>query len=420
MKRKTVIVPILLFFLLLVTQNVIAGTPNLNWTDFQFRFDTNYGAMAAEETDITVVGDTNVILAIRFTNSGAGVARNNEYGIEWRESTAGWFGVVVTGGTANMNGQPAGYTEPTIPINGGEGIWSTDNYNTAEEDTDGAGTDDYLNSGTISAFDNSPQEWAEMWFAIEVKEQASPVTYDIRPAVTDGSDTFVQIFQTYGPTQASITVNPSPSNAIPDLNVWQVEGWDFNAALPSFSYAVDGNLQMNFRTSDAEGTQDLNFNMWYDTTRGGKTNKIIQDVNLSTNTAFGNCDTNDKITGMSCFWDWNISGIADNNYWITIEINDGVYADANTASAERSFRVNPSADSCTCPASGDWQISGADVCTLTNECNLTGGGLHIANGSLNITSTGTLNIPTGYGFTLDETTNSSLFVQSGGKAVVHQ
>jgi hypothetical protein len=42
---------------------------------------------------------------------------------------------------------------------------------------------------------------------------------------------------------------------------------------------------------------------------------------------------------MTCTWDWNISGITDNNYWIAIEISSG--PDSNTAGAERSFKVNP-------------------------------------------------------------------------------
>jgi len=69
----------------------------------------------------------------------------------------------------------------------------------------------------------------------------------------------------------------------------------------------------------------LNFNMWYDTniTAGGKTSKIVGDINLSTDPLTGNCDSNVNQTGMVCSWDWNIMGVGDHNYWITIEINDG-------------------------------------------------------------------------------------------------
>jgi hypothetical protein len=55
---------------------------------------------------------------------------------------------------------------------------------------------------------------------------------------------------------------------------------------------------------------------------------------------------------MTCTWDWNISGIPDNNYWITTEIRGGT--DTNTTSMERSFRVNPVADTTL------WQVEGND------------------------------------------------------------
>ena len=142
----------------------------------------------------------------------------------------------------------------------------------------------------------------------------------------------------------SFRVNPGGTppieNTPPLLAVWQVDGHDFNAALPSFSYAADGNLTIKFWAADVNDN-DLNFNMWYDTASGGKTNKLIGDINLSTETGHGSCNTNNK-TGMACTWDWNISGIADGNYWVVIELNDG--EDTNTVSGQKSFRVNPAAN----------------------------------------------------------------------------
>jgi hypothetical protein len=125
----------------------------------------------------------------------------------------------------------------------------------------------------------------------------------------------------------------------PDANIWKVDTRDLNAALPSFSYANDGNLTIKFRTSDPD-SDDLNFNMWRGTAANAKTTRIINDVNLSTNAGFGSCDTNSKTAGMVCTWDWNISGIADGNYWVTIEINDGT--DTNTATSQQSFMVDNS------------------------------------------------------------------------------
>ncbi len=159
--------------------------------------------------------------------------------------------------------------------------------------------------------------------------------YWVTVEINDGSDTNTVT------TQKSFRVNPpaGPANNVPDVNIWKVDNRDFNAALPKFKYETDGNLTIKFRTSDLDGTQDLNFNMWYGTSANAKTNKIIGDVNLSTNTIKGACDTNSKTTGMVCRWDFNIHRqfVVDNNYWVTIEVNDGT--DSNTATTQKSFRV---------------------------------------------------------------------------------
>lgn len=126
----------------------------------------------------------------------------------------------------------------------------------------------------------------------------------------------------------------------PVISVWQIEGFDFNAAvLPVFSYAKDGNLTTTFHASDAE-SDDLNFNMFWDLVTGGKANKIIGDINLSTDSRHGSCDTNAK-TGMTCTWDWNTMGITDENYWITIELNDG--SAATSGSGAKSFLIDNTA-----------------------------------------------------------------------------
>jgi hypothetical protein len=73
---------------------------------------------------------------------------------------------------------------------------------------------------------------------------------------------------------------------------------------------------------------------------------------------------------MTCTWDWNISGITDNNYWITTEIRGGT--DTNTAGTERSIRVNPSP-----PLTAIWQVDSQDLNTglpifsYVNDGNLT-------------------------------------------------
>jgi len=77
-----------------------------------------------------------------------------------------------------------------------------------------------------------------------------------------------------------------------------------------------------------------------------------------------------------------------------------------------------SLDSCNCPISGTWTIKNGDNCTLSSTCNLSGD-LHIVNGSLNISSTGTLVIPS-QAKTIIESSNAKLIVEDGGRLVMHQ
>lgn len=76
----------------------------------------------------------------------------------------------------------------------------------------------------------------------------------------------------------------------------------------------------------------------------------------------------------------------------------------------------PPTDSCSCPASGHWQIVDGDNCSLSTECNLSAGNLHIVEGQLTITSTGTLIIPSGYYAFIQQDNN--LHIEKGGKLFV--
>jgi hypothetical protein len=77
-------------------------------------------------------------------------------------------------------------------------------------------------------------------------------------------------------------------------------------------------------------------------------------------------------------------------------------------------------DSCSCPASGHWNIVNGDVCTLSTTCNLSAGSLHIFNGSLYITSTGILNVPTGYKIIIEKTNSKLVVVKPTGKVIINK
>ena len=74
---------------------------------------------------------------------------------------------------------------------------------------------------------------------------------------------------------------------------------------------------------------------------------------------------------------------------------------------------------CDCPVSGNWEISDGSVCTLSVVCSLSAGNLHISNGSLTVTSTGTLSVPAGYKIIIEKT-SSKLVVEKGGKVVINK
>lgn len=107
-----------------------------------------------------------------------------------------------------------------------------------------------------------------------------------------------------------------------DLNIWRVEGYDvIQQQFPTFNYDYDGNLTIDFNVFNVDNnamTVDINYST--SPTQGTGT-VIVNDLNLSsfvcTNAQLWNVyDTN-------CSWDWNILGVADNNYYILIDLNGG-------------------------------------------------------------------------------------------------
>lgn len=79
---------------------------------------------------------------------------------------------------------------------------------------------------------------------------------------------------------------------------------------------------------------------------------------------------------------------------------------------------SPPTDSCSCPASGWWNITGGDVCTLSASCTLTSGGLHIIDGNLTILNTKQLTIPSTYHAIIEK--GEKLIIEKGGKLVVNK
>lgn len=107
---------------------------------------------------------------------------------------------------------------------------------------------------------------------------------------------------------------------VPDANVWRVEGYDFGAALPVFSYVDDGNLVIDFNVFDSDNNRlhaDINYSS--SNTQGTGT-IIVEDVNLVSSMCGGDVDWDDEPS--TCSWDWNISGVSDGNYYVNVLLTD--------------------------------------------------------------------------------------------------
>ncbi|MEK6891761.1 MAG: hypothetical protein AABX25_01125, partial [Nanoarchaeota archaeon] len=66
-------------------------------------------------------------------------------------------------------------------------------------------------------------------------------------------------------------------------------------------------------------------------------------------------------------------------------INFTMYAtDTNNNVKQNSTLITIVAGTCTCPASGDWEISDGSICELTTTCDLGANRLRVNNGGLRI------------------------------------
>lgn len=130
-----------------------------------------------------------------------------------------------------------------------------------------------------------------------------------------------------------LTIPPLP--AVIDINIVAIDGNPIADGLPEFSFDVDGNLTIDFNVIDSNGLLvDLNYST---TNVEGTGTVIIEDLNLMNLPA--NCDDLNFENSTRCDWDWDIDGVADNNYFIL----GLVTSDSNSAfkASALSFRVNP-------------------------------------------------------------------------------
>ena len=104
------------------------------------------------------------------------------------------------------------------------------------------------------------------------------------------------------------------------VGITKIGGHNTSEPLPPFSYAVDGNLTIDFNVFDTNNNRliaDINYST---SNLQGTGTAIVQDLNL-VSAVCSDQDWNDNPS--KCSWDWNIFGVVDNNYYILIKINKG-------------------------------------------------------------------------------------------------
>jgi len=132
-------------------------------------------------------------------------------------------------------------------------------------------------------------------------------------------------------------------NYAPDINITKIDGTDVNTAQMPYSYTEDANLTITFNVSDL-AQNDLNFNMWYSSSAGSRTNIIVEDLNLTDTAGQGACASTDWTATVTCTYDFNISATlvsSDGNYFIDVVLNDGLSTDTN--SSDSNFMIDNTA-----------------------------------------------------------------------------
>lgn len=138
-------------------------------------------------------------------------------------------------------------------------------------------------------------------------------------------------------------------NNNPDVNAYRFNTandstyYNFNQALPSVSYSVDGDLSIDFNVYDPDNDRlTIDFNYSTSNTQGGTV--ILNDVNLTSSYCSNiDWDTSPK----TCSYTWNYSAIPDNNYYFLFEVSDGSATDFNASANSLKILISPQTQNAT-------------------------------------------------------------------------
>ena len=147
----------------------------------------------------------------------------------------------------------------------------------------------------------------------------------------DGDITVTIIGVAYGgdaankPYLSAVKVTEEVSGSTPDANVLYPSGQTFNKANVS---TIDINISISDQDTNAINmTIDLNYS---NSQTQGTGTSIINDYNMANMT----CDSNDFSQPRECKYSWDISGIANGNYYILSGASDGSFTDFNAGNID--------------------------------------------------------------------------------------
>ena len=151
---------------------------------------------------------------------------------------------------------------------------------------------------------------------------------------------------------------------------------NLNLNSPHYGY-FSGSITIDFNVQDADITSNADGNLfldiYYSSTQFGFENAVISDGNLFDSSTF-TCDDTDFSDSTHCTYTWDISAVADGNYFIDLNVHDD--SDANAIdTSDYSIMVDNTPPTTTWDGNTTWQNTDANIhlscLDATSGCSVT-------------------------------------------------
>ena len=168
---------------------------------------------------------------------------------------------------------------------------------------------------------------------------------------------FVDDLASNSADQNELQIRFTGDNSAPTIIVVFIDDSNVSLGLPFYSFERDGNITIDFNVLDADAdNQSLTADIYYGTSILAFTTRIIDDLALTSSI----CDDGNFTNSTSCSWDWDISSVADGNYFINVRVDDSI--DTGLDNSDENFLIDNTSPTTTSDAnSGTWQNTDANV-----------------------------------------------------------